>query len=361
MAWFRRSAPVEKRQGGDFYSAVLATIEAQAATKSAAGGATAAVEAAAGLLARSLSEAAVRGPTWAQQAVSPLVLAQIGRDLIRSGESLHRIDTSGGRVRLWPVAQWHWHEGRSADPDTWRVRATEYGPSGSETRLLPYGGVVWIVWGISAATPWTGRGPLDWASLSAKTAAEAERSLGDEASGPIANLLPVPDSGEGADSEGDAASDPNAQLRADIAAARGKARLVETTAAGWGEGKAAAPQADWKAQRLGPNPPASMTETARDAFSRTLSACGVPPPLFTDSDGTSQREALRRFHMATVLPVAGWIEHELTAKLDTPITLDFDTYPLDIAGRAASFRQLVTGGMEVEQALAVTGLLSAEP
>ena len=358
MGWLRRSAPVEKRQGGDFYSAVLATIEAQAATKDAAGGATAAVEAAAGLLARSLGDAKVNGPSWAQDAVTGLVLAQIGRDLVRSGETLHRIDTTAGRVRLRAVAQWHWHEGRGSNPETWKVRTTEYGPAGSETRLLPYSAVVWLTWGTSAQTPWVGRGPLSWASLTAKTAAEAERMLGDEAAGPLAQLLPVPHDGEGTDDDGDAASDPNAKLRADIAAARGKARLVESQ---WHDDTNAANAVGWNPKRLGPDPPAAMTETARDAFSRTLSACGVPPPLFLDSDGTSQREALRRWHMSTVLPVARWIEHELTDKLDTPIALSFDSYPLDIAGRAASFRQLVTGGMDVTQALAVTGLLSDEP
>ena len=41
------------------------------------------------------------GTDWVKNAVSPLVLGQIGRDLIRTGESLHVIDVdSMGRVSL---------------------------------------------------------------------------------------------------------------------------------------------------------------------------------------------------------------------------------------------------------------------
>ena len=77
--------------------------------------------------------------------------------------------------------------------------------------------------------------------------------MADEAGGPIANLLAIPqDGGDGG------TTDPLADLKTDIAKARGKALLVETTAGGFGEGRSAAPQRDWMASRLGPNFPASM-------------------------------------------------------------------------------------------------------
>ena len=337
--------------GGDFFNAVLAQIEAQAATKGADAGGTAAIEAAAGQLARALA-----GATCDHPAVTPMFLAQYGRDLIRGGASLHRIDIEAGALTLTPCAQWHWI-GRTANPETWTVNATDYGPSGSRTDWLPYSGVVWGCWGRSAATPWVGRSPSSWAGLTAKVASEAERSIGDESSGPITNIVPVPEAGA---AEGDEA-DPLAKLRADIAAKRGQLTIVETTAAGWGEGQTGAPQRDWKPARLGPDYPAAVVEAARDGFARLLAAAGSNVSLFTDADGTAQREALRRWHMGTVLPIAAILEAELSAKLDEPVTLTFDSYALDIAGRAASFRQLVTAGMDVTQALAITGLLSDEP
>ena len=354
MGWFRRSDPETRASngGGDFFNAVVAQLEAQASTRAADAGATAAVEAAAGAVARAFADAEVLGPEWVQEAVTPGFLAQIGRDLVRGGASLHRIDTPGGRVRLWPVAQWFWHEGRSSDPNTWTVRVTEYGPSGSMTHVLPWSAVVWQTWGVSTTTPWVGRGPATWAPLTAKLAAESERSLGDEVAGPVAQILPVPqDGGDGGD------GDPLAQLKLDIGAARGKAILAETVSGGWGEGRTAAPMSDWKPQRLGPDPPASVPEIARDSFARMLAACGTTIALFSDSDGTSQREALRRWHMGTVRPLARMLEHELSDKLETQVKLKFDAYPTDLAGRASAFKALVTGGMDVAGAAAVSGLL----
>ena len=95
----------EKREaGGDFSDAVIRLIEAQAAGQAADTGSTAAVEAASGLLSRAFMNARVSGPSWAQDAVSPDFLAQVGRDLIRLGHSLHVLRSSSGRVRLIPCS-----------------------------------------------------------------------------------------------------------------------------------------------------------------------------------------------------------------------------------------------------------------
>ena len=346
--WSRR----EKRDsGGDFSDAVVRLIEAQAAGTAADASSTAAVEAASGALSRAFASAEVQGAPWAAEAVSPVFLAQVGRDLIRSGDSMHVIRMGAdGMIRLIPASSWHW-EG-SHDPSTWVVRATAYGPSTSTTWNLPASGVVFVRWGSSPGQPYTGTGPLSWAHTTARLQSEAERSLADEAQGPIAQLLAIPSDG-GDDSD----SDPLKLLRADISGARGKALLVETSSAGWGEGKTAAPQADWKQHRLGPMPPDSMATIRKDTFEAVLAACGTPPSLFVDSDGTSQREAVRRWHLNLVLPLARLVEHELTAKLETPIELKFDSYPLDLMGRAQAFQKLVAGGVAVGEALATTGLL----
>ena len=169
---------------------------------------------------------------------------------------------------------------------------------------------------------------------------------------PIAHILPVPqDGGDGTD------DDPLKALKADIGAARGKAVLTETTAAGWGEGKASAPMSDWKPQRLGPNPPEAMVAVADAAFSRMVAACGASVSLFTDADGTAQREAWRRWHLGTVQPLAKLLAHELAMRLETPVALRLDKYPTDLAGRASAFKALVVGGMDVAQAVATAGLM----
>ena len=133
---------------------------------------------------------------------------------------------------------------------------------------------------------------------------------------------------------------------------------VETVAAGWGDGRSAAPQRDWQASRLGPMPPESMVTVRSDAFEAVLAATGTPPSLFLDSDGTSQREAVRRWHLGTVLPLARLLQDELTEKLEGAVRLTFDNYPLDLAGRAQAFQKLVAGGVAVNEALATSGLLA---
>ena len=278
-------------------------------------------------------------------------LAQAGRDLIRSGDSMHVIDVDMmGRVTLLPCSSWHF-EG-DAHPGTWRVRATFYGPSTSTTRNLPFAGVVFAVWGSTPGQPYVGTGPLSWAHTTARLQSEAERSLADEARGPVAQLLAVPaDGGDGGE------QDPLALLKADLRGARGKALLLETVAAGWGDGRSAAPQRDWQASRLGPTPPESMVQVRSDAFEAVLAATGTPPSLFLDSDGTSQREAIRRWHQNVVLPMARLLQDELSEKLEADVRLVFDSYPLDLAGRAQAFQKLVAGGVPVNEALATSGLL----
>jgi hypothetical protein len=54
------------------------------------------------------------------------------------------------------------------------------------------------------------------------------------------------------------------------------------------------------------------------------------------------------------------LEDELTLRLETPVKLSFDKYPLDMQARAAAFIKMVQGGVDVTKALAVTGLVSAE-
>ena len=79
--------------------------------------------------------------------------------------------------------------------------------------------------------------------------------------------------------------------------------------------------------------------------------------LVTDADGTGQREAFRRFLTTAVQPVADLVAEELSTKLDTEISFRFDgLYAHDLQGRATSFQKLVACGMDVSEAVAVSGL-----
>ena len=77
-------------------------------------------------------------------------------------------------------------------------------------------------------------------------------------------------------------------------------------------------------------------------FSRMVAAAGASVSLFADADGTAQREAVRRFHMTTVLPVAGMIARELSERLDT--------YALDIQARVAALKKFIESGLSPSDA-----------
>ena len=105
-----------------------------------------------------------------------------------------------------------------------------------------------------------------------------------------------------------------------------------------------------------------MAKVREDAFNAVLAACGTPPALFDDSDGTAQRESFRRYLTLTVQPMAQVLESELADKLDAPdVRLSFEgLYAHDLQGRATAFTKLIAGGLDVQQALVTSGLLAAE-
>ncbi len=105
----------------------------------------------------------------------------------------------------------------------------------------------------------------------------------------------------------------------------------------------------------------NMATVRNDSFNAVLAACGTPPALFDDSDGTAQRESFRRYLTLTVMPLAKVLERELSAKLEVDVTLKFDgLYAHDLQGRAVAFQKLVAGGVPVNEALATSGLLGNE-
>ena len=348
MRWWWQARAEDRQAAGGYTGIISALAVAQAAGSTQLASATAATEAVAGALSRAFADARVDGPADVAAALSPCTLAQIGRDLVRVGESLHVIRMSGGRLRLAPASTWYWEGG--ADPADWLCTATVYGPSGSSTWRVPQSSVVFVTWGAPTARPYLGLSPGTWAADTSRLTANAERSLANEAGGPLAQLIPVPqDGGDGAED----GTDPLSGLKSDIAAAKGNALLVETTAGGWQEGKASAPTSDWKQQRLGPMPPEAMVKLAESAFARSLAAAGCSPSLFNDADGTSKREALRQWHLGVVRPLARMLSAELSDKFGTPIKLKFDNYPIDMVSRATVFSKLAAvEGVSPEMALA---------
>lgn len=343
----RQGAPLAGQVGDPFFN--LAANQVEAGDPSG----LAALEAACALYSNAFAAATVT-PAEAGAVLTAPYRALLARNLIRRGEDVHLIQVREGRPVLRPVG--FWHVRGPADEEDWLYYLYRYGASESTHDLVEGARVMHCRYAVHSSRPWLGVSPLQWAVRTGTLAAALEQRLGEEASGPVGHVLPVPQ--DGGDGEDD---DPLAAFKADMKAARGRTIVAETTASGWGEGKVAAPMNDYKPQRFGANPPAALPSLRTEAGMSVLSACGVPVSLVTDADGTSQREAWRRFVMGSVEPLLSVLALEVEAKLEVRVT--FDLSPLwahDLAGRASSFKALVTGGMDVAKAAALSGLMRDE-
>ena len=342
--------PLEKRDTNSYTDARVFAALTDAEGTAATVHKTAALEAAAGLYAFCLAGA---GVTPSIPALTPACLSLLARGLIRNGESLFLIRLAGDRIQLLPAASWDVRGGIT--PESWFYRVDLFGPTADSptSQIVSGAQVLHFRYATSPARPWYGVGPLTWASQSARLAGGLETRLAGEAQGPSGYVLPIPqDGGDGGD------DDPLQSLKSDLANSGGKTQLIETTAAAWGEGKAGAPMQDWQSKRYGINVPDSVGSLRNAAAVAVLNACQVPQALFDNADGTSQREAWRRFAMGPLAGLAAIIESEIADKLMTPVKFDFSgLWAHDIQGRAQAFNRLVQGGMSIEQAAGASGVL----
>ena len=127
-----------------------------------------------------------------------------------------------------------------------------------------------------------------------------------------------------------------------MAAIAGNLALVETTSAGMGQGRNAAPQLDWKQQRIGAEFPEGNIGMRREVGANVVSAMGIPAPLYVGADGATIRESYRQLLTATLQPLAVIVAEELQRKLEIG-TVRFNFRRLaaaDIAARARAFGSL---------------------
>ena len=359
MNWrFWKRAPERRSEG---YTGLLtAALEAQAAGPiETAPLATAALEIAAGLYGRGLAAAVVRrAPDVVAEALAPPVLALMARNLLRRGESIHRIIVAEGRVRLAPVGFATLTGG--VDERTWRYQVSEYGPSTTTTVNVASAGMVHARYAVDASRPWLGSPPWAWAAATSKAIAALENLVASESAAAFGSLLQVPETPQ-VDVDGDVR--PLDRFRADLAGAKGRTLVMEAAEQWQGEQSMTGARTKLDLVRFGLERAMVVpwrTDTGRDV----LSACGVPPGLFEASgDGTGQREGYRRFLHSGLRPLARIVESELRVKLEAPdLTLDLSELgAADVAGRARSFKALVEAGVDPGDAARETGITLTLP
>lgn len=291
-------------------------------------GATAAVETVAGLAARCFAQAHVDGDGGL---LTPRILAIAGRALIARGAFVAVLDVAvDGRMTLLPG--WNYDVDGGPDPASWFYRIDLSGPSLTTTAYRPRAAVLHAMIDPDTANPWRGRGALDRARASAELDSLAQKALAADSRTPVAAILPLPD---GTD-------DPTvASLKADIEASAGRVLMPSTVAAGFGEGRNAAPMADWKQQRIGPQPPEALVMLADQAAMRIAAALGMPPSL-SDSraPGVSIREGRRQFQVDVLEPMATIVAAEASELLGRDVAIWWPERPDVITTRARTYSTL---------------------
>ena len=147
--------------------------------------ATAALESAAGIYGRCMAAATVRNADPdIVDALSPEVLSQMARELIRKGESTWLIRTPAGRVALSPVA-YATLTGGSPDPMSWFYQCHLYGPTDSMNVSRGAAGVLHVRLAFDSSRPWQGIPPWSWASSTGRAITNLEKLVADEARGAV--------------------------------------------------------------------------------------------------------------------------------------------------------------------------------
>ncbi len=321
----------ETRAAGSYTDAAL-----DAATGNAASVAeqTAAAEYGIGLLSRCFA-AAVIDPDVLTPTLPAQARADLARRLLIRGEVVYAIEVSRlGAIRLLPASS---HDiAGGPDESTWRYYLDLPGPTRPERRRLPAEGVIHVRIGADPSRPWKGCSPLENAGLTARILARLEQRTGEESNASSGYLLPVPD---GTPEESVTA------LKGDLAALKGKIALVESQAAGHGQGRAAAPASDWRLKRLGAEFPEGNVNLRRQVGADVVSSMGIPPAMYIGSDGGTMRESYRQLLTATLQPLSVLVSEELERKLEIPaVRFNFRRLAAaDIAARARAFGSLVQG------------------
>ena len=310
-------------------------------------GETSGREIALGLVGRAAAACQVEGPSTFE-IPPPAILIQMARGWLGGDAVFAR---PGG---TWAQAASHDVSG-GTDELAWTYRVTFGGPSSTTTLDFPGSSVVHLRYSVDPANPHVGVDAFGSgrARLVSILHSNLELRLGEQASAYAGSLIPVP--AEGGDEE-------LAAMREDLSTLGGKQAFVETTAGGYGQGRAAAPSGDYSVKVLGPAVNAGITDLYKASQLSVLACLGVPIELVQRADGTGMRESIRRLHANVLTPFAKVLGHELSKVARGPVTVKFPlASSAEVQGLARAWSSLVKAGMNPDEALIATGLMSDAP
>ena len=113
-----------------------------------------------------------------------------------------------------------------------------------------------------------------------------------------------------------------------------------------------------KSERFGSEPPTSMVDLLNASSREVYAACGLNGSLWGSGDAASTREAWRLALFSVLSPLGRLVEAELQDKLEDTVTLSWqELRASDLSGRARAFQSMVGGGMTVQEAISIAGLM----
>lgn len=313
---------------------------------------TAAMEISAGLWGRAFASATVNEPGMTRT-LTPEVLATIGRSLIRTGEIVYLIEIIAGRVELVPVAS-HYVRG-DYSPKSWRYRINLAGASSQYTRYVVHDQVLHFRYAVSPQSPYRGISPIQFASDTGALSAALEKRLSEESGAKVGYIMPYPEriDDESADDEEEGRL---TKFVKGLSGAAGRLVMVESAAGGFGD-KPDAPTHEYKQIRYGSEFQESAIALRSAVMDSILALNGVPVELAKVAQGTSGMASFRRFVHSSVVPIAKQVATELSSKLDTEISLNFDELRAsDVSAKARAYKAFRDSGLEHEQAANYAGL-----
>ena len=341
----RLLAPFAEKRASYTDTVVEALLQA-ASTAQADAAALAAVEACASLIADPFLTATVNGFP-----IPKRTLYDMGRDVLRRGESLHlpTFDLLTGRLTFDRAESW-----KVGGRGQWVYEASLAVPTGEPiVRQALAGGVIHCMMASQPNAPWKGQAPWQMASLSASALAEISRGVRDEGKTITGRIWTSPDGATQGQADAMASSVKSVK--------GGNSVVAETTAQGFGQGSHAAPKADWKPNSTGQDHTPGNVDMLVAVQASVAAAYGVHPAAFNPAaTAPALREIKRLAFLDRTLALAEIIVEELSDKLGRPISITWPNMAdqsVDVHLRARAFAAIAgsAAGM-LDYAALVAGL-----
>ena len=265
----------------------------------------------------------------------PRMLYTAARDLLRAGNSVWNIDTSTGALLLHRAYKWD-IRGTSPNPATWAYDLETAVPSGTIKGTYSAARVLHLRLASAPGADWHGQAPWQTAAISSEAMAGIERGIRDEGRTIVGRVWVMPD--------GASAAQAKSMANTVKLMGGGNSVVSETTAGGFGQGKAAAPGPlrDWTPVQSGQSH--SLGNVAmKDSEEASISAAYGVPSAYLNSQATAPavRESKRLAFLNKTLPLVALMLTELRDKIDPSISITWgnladQSVDVHLRARAAS-------------------------